>query len=346
MNRNECPGVRSAKSDFLERILRVYPTLSHKKRRVADFLLSHYKKVFFMTAREIATACQVSEPTILRLTNDMGFSGYQEFVRYLKGLLHIELTGVERLLGTSRQEEAATTLETYCKNAVKNLQVLMTSVPEEDLRRVAGLLYAAEQVVVSGYRASATLAYYFGYMLRKIRPHVFIDMTLSWEARDLLVRREKKGVVFLVAFPRYPRKALEFLDYARKCGQRIVVLSDTPRSPVLPWADAYLLVDMEGVSFIDPFGHVLTFLGALLHEIAFMDNARAVENLALFDEGVRLSGEFCADEGPAEGQGAGGMGSASPWPDEAHREGDQTETPTGPQDGASRETSRGTCDET
>ena len=285
----------SARRDLLERIVGVYHTLSPKKRRVADFIIKDHKRVFFMTAREIAEQCGVSEPTIMRLTNDMGFSGYQEFVQYLKGLLHIELTSVERLLKASREEEVGT-LQKYCNNAIKNLQNLMNSMPEEDLKRVAGMLYEAKNVYVVGYRASSALAYYFGYILKKIRDNVFIDMSLSWEIRDLLVKKAYKGVVLLIAFPRYPRRTIEFLSYAKKCGQKIIVLSDTPKSPSVALADVHLLVDMEGVSFIDPFAHAVAFLSALLHEITFLDNRRATENLATFDEGAKLADEFFADE--------------------------------------------------
>lgn len=294
--RAERATMSSAKKDLLEKIVGVYPTLSPKKRRVADFIIKDYKQVFFMTAREIAEQCQVSEPTIMRLTNDMGFSGYQEFVKYLKGLLHIELTGVERLLKTSKKDEEVTTLQRYCKKAMENLQVLMNSVTEQDLKRVARILHDAQTVYVAGYRASATLAYYFGYILKKIRDNVFIDLNLSWETRDLMVKKAHRGVVFLVAFPRYPRKTIEFLKYARQCGQKIIVLSDTPSSPIIPLSDEHLLVDIEGISFIDPFGHVITFLSALLHEITFLDNEKAKENLATFDEGVKVSDEFFAGE--------------------------------------------------
>jgi DNA-binding MurR/RpiR family transcriptional regulator len=281
----ERTAMTSAKKDLVERIVDVYPYLSPKKRRVADFIIKDYKKVFFMTAREIAEQCRVSEPTIMRLANDMGFTGYQEFVKYLKGLLHIELTGVERLLKTSKEDEETSTLNRYCK------------MPEEDLKRVAKMLYEAQNVYVAGYRASATLAYYFGYILKKIRDNVFIDISLSWQVRDLMVKKAHEGVVFLIAFPRYPRKTIELLNYAKKCGHKIIVLSDTPSSPVVAFADEYLLVDMEAISFIDPFGHIITFLGALLHEITFLDNEKAMENLATFDDGVKLSSEFFADEG-------------------------------------------------
>ena len=107
--------MNSAKKDLFDKIVRVYPNLSPKKKRVADYIIKDHKKLFLMTAREIAQECRVSEPTIIRFTNDLGFSGYQGFVQYMKGLLHIELTAVERLIKASQQSDQADTLDKYCQ---------------------------------------------------------------------------------------------------------------------------------------------------------------------------------------------------------------------------------------
>jgi DNA-binding MurR/RpiR family transcriptional regulator len=287
--------MQSARKDLFDKIVKVYPMLSPKKRRVADFIIKDHKKLFLMTAREIAQECQVSEPTIIRFTNDIGFSGYMEFVQYMKGLLHMELTSVERFLKTSQQTTEKTTLKMYCRNAISNLENLMNSVSETELKRTARTIYRAETVYVVGYRASATLAYYFGYLLKKIRENVILDTALSWETRDLISRDGKSSVLFGIAFPRYPRKTIELLEYAKKYRVKIVGLSDTPKSPIVTLSDQYIIIDVEGVSFIDPFAHIIAFLSALIHEISFMDNDKAMDRLSKFDESAKKGDEFFSE---------------------------------------------------
>ena len=292
----------SARKDLFEKIIKVYPKLSPKKRRVADFIIKDHKKVFMMTAREIATVCQVSEPTIIRFANDLGFSGYMEFVQYMKGLLHIELTAVERLQKASRQTNGDGTLNKYCQNAIENLQNLKSSISERELKETAGTIYKAKTVYVVGYRASATLAYYFGYLLKKVRNNVFIDTSLSWETRDLIARDGKNTVMFVLGFPRYPRRTIELIEFARKFGVKIVGLSDTPISPIVALSDQYVIIDLESLSFIDPFAHVMAYLAALVHEITFRDNKRAIEYLAKFDNGMKSGDEFYTDKTQEENE--------------------------------------------
>ena len=73
--------MKSARKDLFEKIIKVYPELSPKKMRVADLILKDHKKIFLMTAKEIAQECNVSEPTIIRFVNDLGVSGYMDFVQ-------------------------------------------------------------------------------------------------------------------------------------------------------------------------------------------------------------------------------------------------------------------------
>lgn len=288
--------MKSAKEDLFDKIIRIYPTLSPKKKRVADLIMKDYKKIFLMTAREIAQECQVSEPTIIRLAVDMGFKGYAEFLQYMKGLLHTELTGAERLARTSRKPDEATTIQRYCQNAIQNLENLINSVTELEFKRVAKIIHTAQPVYVIGYRASATLAYHFGYLLKKVKENVVIDTNLSWELIDSLNKCDKKALLVAIAFPRYPRKTIEILKLANKCQVPTLGISDNPRSPIITLSDRHVILDIEGVSFVDPFAHIIAFLGALVHEIAFIDTSKALQCISKFDESVKKADEFYTEE--------------------------------------------------
>ena len=148
----------STKQELTGRIVRVYADLSPKKRRIADFVLKDYKRLFLMTAKELAQACAVSEPTVMRFAIDLGFSGYVDFEKFIKGLLHIELTAVERMNRTEARGDEGAPLQRYGRNAITNLENMMESVTPLEQRHLAKTLFAAKEVSVVGLRASPRLS--------------------------------------------------------------------------------------------------------------------------------------------------------------------------------------------
>ncbi len=287
--------MNSVEKAFFDRIAKAYPALSAKKKRVADFILDDYKKISLMTAKDIALQCDVSEPTIIRFAVSLGFSGYLEFARHVKDMVQIKLSNVDMLLDATKRSDETTTLETYCNNAIKNLTNLMETVSAEELQTMANTLYHAQNVYVVGYRASAALAYYFGYFLNRIRENVQIDTTLSWEIMDSIAHNTQKSVVFVITFRRYSRKIIEFLNYARKYKIKIVSITDSLIAPVINISDQYIVMDLNSVSFVDPIAHVISYLGALIHEITFINTEKTIKLLKTFDEHVAIGNEFLLD---------------------------------------------------
>jgi DNA-binding MurR/RpiR family transcriptional regulator len=288
--------IETAKKELFERIIRLRPGLSPKKRRVADFMMEDYKRLFLMSAKEIAQQCQVSEPTITRLVMDLGFGGYGEFEHYLKGLLRIELTSVERLIKAAKELDNASTLEAYRQNTIANLENMVQSVSQQEVQNLAQMIYGAESILVAGYKASATLAYYFGYLLKKIKAGVVIDTAYSGDNLDTISLHGESLLVFAIAFPRYPRRTIELVEYTKKCNATVVAVSDSLKSPVVNLSDHYVIIDMEGFSFIDPFSHIITFLGALIHEIAYIDKEATARRLSQIEDGARRRRDFYTTE--------------------------------------------------
>ena len=277
----------SVKKDFFERIIKIYPKLSSKKKRIADLIINDYKKLFLMKAKEIAKECGVSEPTVTRFILDLGFTGYEEFEQYLKGLLHIELTSVERMLKSDKGTDKATPLNTYYQNTARNLEHMIHSISEQEIKNLARKICQSKFVLVAGYRASSVLAMYFGFLLKKIRPGVKIDTQLSWDVFDHIALHGSSLLVLVFAFPRYPNQAVELIEFAKQYHAFVIGISDTPKSPIITLSNEYLIVDVEGVSFVDPFSHILTLLGALIHEIAFVDKAATLQRLNQIEDGIR-----------------------------------------------------------
>ena len=71
--------------------------LSKGQRKIAEFIEQNYDKVVFMTAARLGQVVQVSESTVVRFANALGFEGYPQLQRALKEVVRHRLTSAQRL---------------------------------------------------------------------------------------------------------------------------------------------------------------------------------------------------------------------------------------------------------
>ena len=83
-------------SDILKRIEECVPSFSKGQKKIADFIINQYNKAVFMTAAKIAEETGVSESTVVRFANAMGFEGFPEFQQALQDSVKGKLTALQR----------------------------------------------------------------------------------------------------------------------------------------------------------------------------------------------------------------------------------------------------------
>lgn len=64
---------------YEDQIQQIYPSLSKGERKVADYVRENMSAVLRMTIRELKDAVGVSEPTVFRFCQAMGYSGFKDF---------------------------------------------------------------------------------------------------------------------------------------------------------------------------------------------------------------------------------------------------------------------------
>jgi DNA-binding MurR/RpiR family transcriptional regulator len=132
--------------------------------------------------------------------------------------------------------------------------------------------------------ASASLGAYFGYMLGKIHPCVDVIYSDEIMRSNVLFRFNNKSLIFLIAFPRYPRVTVELGRLAVQKGAKIVVITNSFISPLVPFADLIFVIPIGISSFCDAFAAPITFINALVTEFSERNRDITERGLKQFDE--------------------------------------------------------------
>src|SRR5690606_9390703 len=107
--------------------------LTETQRRVADYIIKHPLDVAFLTIDQLAGVVKTSTTTIMRLTFNLGYSGYTEFQKGLQENLRNQAAPQMRLEANIKGIEEDDLWGRYAESQISNIQSTIDLISPEAL---------------------------------------------------------------------------------------------------------------------------------------------------------------------------------------------------------------------
>ena len=266
-------------ADILTRIQNEIHAFSKGQKKIASYILTNYDKAAFMTASKLGDKVQVSESTVVRFAIALGYDGYPALQKALQEMIRNRLTAVQRVEMTGDMSESAV-LGTVFKADMQNIRQTIEDLDEANFSRTVDALCEAERVYVVGVRSSAPLAQFLGYYMNFIRDNVMVITSGISDVLEQVARVGEKDVVLGISFPRYSRRTIEAMNYAKGKGATVVSLTDTPLSPLGEASDFCLTARSDMASFVDSLVAPLSMINALIVAMSLRHREEVSEHFA------------------------------------------------------------------
>lgn len=256
--------METPKIDLLKLIQQNYASLSKGQKRISDYIMNSYDKAAFMTAAKLGEKVGVSESTVVRFANALGFSGYPKLQTALHELIKIRLTTVQRLSMSNDFPNKGTALKKVMKSDIENIRITIDNIDMDIFNKVIDSIFGAKRIYILGLRSSASLAGYLGFYLGLILDNVKVVSFGMSDVFEQLLRVSEDDLVIGIGFPRYSRKTLEALKYVKNENCKIVGITDSMVSPIADVSDYTLLAKSNMASFVDSLVAPMSLLNALI----------------------------------------------------------------------------------
>lgn len=252
-------------TNVLNIIKKQYNSFSKSQKLIADYIIENFSLAANMTASKLAETVLVSESTVVRFATELGYLGYPEFTDALLDYIRNESTIIKRMESISVALENQDLLSTIINSDINNLKSTLSKVDRSGFNNAVDAILNANKIYILGVRSSACLASFAGFYFNLIFNNVRLVHTTSVsEMFEQILRVEKGDVVFGISFPRYSRRTVRALEFAKSRGATIVSLTDTPKSPLAPYTDCLITANSELVTFVDSLTAPLSILNALI----------------------------------------------------------------------------------
>ena len=285
-------------NDLITKIQSELPSFSKGQKQIARFILEHYDKAAFMTASRLGVTVGVSESTVVRFATELGYDGYPHLQRALQEMIRNKLTSVQRMEVAGDRMGGRDVLQTVLHADTDMIRVTLDEIDRDAIQGAVDALMGAKRIYILGVRSSSALASFLGFYFNLLFENVTLVHTNSVsEIFEQVLRIGPGDVLFGISFPRYSKRTLSAMKYARDRGARVIALTDSQLSPLARVADHVLLARSDMASFVDSLVAPLSVINALIVAVGM---SRRDEIEQTFNKLERIWEEYDVYEKPED----------------------------------------------
>lgn len=280
---------KDKKITLLQNIEDRYDKLSKSHKRIADYIFKNYNIVANMKAAKLGEILGVSESTVVRFSTAIGYLGYPDFQSDLNEFSKNKLTTVERIDMEDYYTKNEFDMNKVLKKDIDNIRAIFDGVDNKEFNQAIDIIVRSRKVYIIGLRSSNALAEYLGFYLRVVLEDVQVINQGISDVFEQLVRIRQGDLLIGITYPRYSKKTIDAVKYAKNQGAKIIAITDSSSSPLVRFSDFSLYAKSNMLSFVDSLVAPLSLINALIVGVGLKQKTQIKE---YFDELEKIWKEY------------------------------------------------------
>lgn len=209
------------------------------ERQLVDVILKNYPVSGLGSITSLADTAGVSTPTVGRLVQKLGFSGFPDFQANLRAELDEKISGPiakrERWVNNAPEGHI---LNRFTEAVIENISHSLGDIDPQIFDDACTLLSDSNRkLYIVGGRITRTLADYFFLHMQVIRKGVTHISSSSNAWAHYLLDINEGDVVVIFDIRRYENSTLRLAEMAKERGAKVVLFTDQWVSPISANAD-------------------------------------------------------------------------------------------------------------
>lgn len=255
--------------DFRDLIKSKYYNLSKGQQKVASLVLEDSYFVALNPASEIGKQIGVSETTVIRFCYSLDLKGFSELQTMLREQLWSAENSLENFYKEKLELAGGSNFYTnVMKKDCSKIQETILYLNEQDIHTAVQKLTKADNIYVSGMRASFGAAHWLSFALGIIKDPVYLYRQDTDDLYQVMNQIKEKTAVIAISFHRYAKETVHFAELAKKRGAFIISLTDSPISPIAKYSDCVIHLFQAKRSTLDAAPSLFSVMNAIVSGVS------------------------------------------------------------------------------
>ena len=261
-------------------------SFSKGQKRLAEYITNNYDIAAYLTASKLGKEAGVSESTVVRFAYQLDYDGYPELQKAIQVIVKTNSNSMQRMSLSSKRYEEKGVLSSILTTDMERLKdTIQNGIDENEFNKAVKLINDSRKVYILGARSAAYLAGLLGYYFKMLFDKVVVVETSSTsETLEQIYNIGEGDVIIGVTFPRYSKRTIRALQYAKNHGADTIALTDNIHSPIAEYAECILVARTDVMTIVDSMVGPLSIVNALVSALALLRKDEVEQRLMALEE--------------------------------------------------------------
>ena len=272
--------------NLFQRIEEKRSDFSKGQRKLASYISENYEIAAYLTASKLGNEAGVSESTVVRFAYQLGYDGYPELQKAIQVIVKTNSNASQRMSLSSKRYQEKGVLRSVIMTDIDRLKdTLYSGIDENEFNHAVDLINSGRRIVILGARSAAYLAGLLGYYFRMLFDQVeVVGANSTSETLEQIYTIGENDVMIGITFPRYSKRTITALKYAKDHGASTIALTDNLQSPIVEFADCSLIAKSDVMTIVDSLAGPVSVVNALVTAVALLRKDEVEKRLMALED--------------------------------------------------------------
>lgn len=228
------------------RVQSILAEITKNEKKIYEFIENNRRDIIHMSVADAAEACEVSEPTIVRYAQKLGYKGYQAMKI---SIAQESIEPEQQIYGhLAKDDTISTIVNKIIDSNIQSLKDTSDVLNRESIDDAVNLILGCRRLLFFGVGGSGCIALDGQHKFIKIGylAIAFSDSNLQAMAASVLTPND---VVVAISHSGASKDILMALEIARNSGARTIAITNYGRSPIVESAEVVLFTSSNETAF-------------------------------------------------------------------------------------------------
>lgn len=272
--------------NLLQRIEARSSSFSKGQKRLAQYIIDNFDIAAYLTASKLGKEAGVSESTVVRFAYQLDYAGYPELQKAIQVIVKTNSNSSQRMsLSSKRYQEKGVLKSILSTDADRLKDTMHGGIDEKEFEKAVELINKCKRLYIIGARSAAYLAGLLGYYFKMLFDDIIIVETSSTsETLEQIYNIGPDDAIIGITFPRYSKRTITALQYAKKHGASTITITDNMQSPSVAYSDCSLIAKSDVMTIVDSLVGPLSVVNALVTAVALLRKDDVEKRLMALEE--------------------------------------------------------------